>query len=471
MKKTLLLVCIMLTPAAAGYAAPADGHEDASLPSTPNSQEAGIADGWLHGYPDGTYRLGKIISRAEFLALLNRAFGLTDAAPLSYPDLAPADWYYADFAIAAAAGYVCGFEDGTMRPSGTVTRGDAALMAARLLHLDLTDEDVSAFKDASAIPGAQRGAAAALFKLGIVSADTEGRFNPAEPLTRAGAAAMIRAASKTGIVGDKNIRAAGSYGPESGVQTLYGTITISAPGVLLRNMNVHGSLILSNAIGEGDVDLDHVRVSGQTIVHSGGSGSHGLTLQKSAIGQMFIDKPDGIIRIAVSGETTIEEVTLRSQAIIDLDEPASIGHLILYAPAAVQGQGQVVHATFNEGSQGSSFAARPGLVDGPQADALHAAESPPEYVDIKPEPMLLPTTFGPLTRGEPFAGSLDKLPDAAGTVTYDVVCGALPPGTEVTSDGDFSGTPTLAGTYTFEVRATDGLSHTADHSYTVTVTA
>ena len=53
--------------------------------------------------------------------------------------------------------------------------------------------------------------------------------------------------------------------------------------------------------------------------------------------------------------------------------------------------------------------------------------------------------------------------------TFAISAGALPTGVTLATTGALSGTPTVAGTYTFTVRATDGLGFTGTRAYTVTV--
>ncbi|QHW32329.1 hypothetical protein GZH47_16960 [Paenibacillus rhizovicinus] len=202
MSFSFLIVFSLVTGAAAvGYAAPSAASQESSRFWASSTSDDWLAKGWLHGYADGTVRLGKSVSRAEFLAFVNRAFALTNAGPADYPDLRRDAWYDGDFAIALRAGYVDSI-GGLMRPAQAVTREEGASMLASLLHLDLADEDVSAFKDGADIAAANRGAVAALFKIGVLNAFPEDGFKPAEPLTRAGAVAMIYAAWETGMAGN-----------------------------------------------------------------------------------------------------------------------------------------------------------------------------------------------------------------------------------------------------------------------------
>jgi len=64
------------------------------------------------GYPDGTFRPDSPITRAEFLALVNRAFGYAEMVgeklnssassvnPVTFHDVAATDWYAVEFAQA-----------------------------------------------------------------------------------------------------------------------------------------------------------------------------------------------------------------------------------------------------------------------------------------------------------------------------------------------------------------------------------
>lgn len=69
------------------------------------------------GYPDGTFRPDASITRAEFVALVNRVFRLKDKASVDFSDVKAGDWHYDEFAKARVAGVVSGYEDGTLRPN------------------------------------------------------------------------------------------------------------------------------------------------------------------------------------------------------------------------------------------------------------------------------------------------------------------------------------------------------------------
>lgn len=74
------------------------------------------------GYPDGTFRPDNQITRAEFFTLVNRAFNYPGGGYASYRDVTELDWFAAEFAKAAAVGYLGGYPDGTAKPLNPITQ-------------------------------------------------------------------------------------------------------------------------------------------------------------------------------------------------------------------------------------------------------------------------------------------------------------------------------------------------------------
>lgn len=86
-------------------------------------REAGI----VHGYPDGFFRPGQAINRAELVKIALNTFGhseLTTTAT-SFPDVVKGNWYYDFIASAEKLGIVDGYGDGLFRPENNVTRAEA----------------------------------------------------------------------------------------------------------------------------------------------------------------------------------------------------------------------------------------------------------------------------------------------------------------------------------------------------------
>lgn len=82
---------------------------------------------------------------------------------------------------------------------------------------------------------------------------------------------------------------------------------------------------------------------------------------------------------------------------------------------------------------------------------------------------IAPSTLPDAVAGVPFSQTFTASGGAA-TYSFSLPAGALPPGMSFSSAGVFSGTPLLAGTYNFTVRAADANGFTADQAYSVVVT-
>jgi parallel beta-helix repeat protein len=84
------------------------------------------------------------------------------------------------------------------------------------------------------------------------------------------------------------------------------------------------------------------------------------------------------------------------------------------------------------------------------------------------EPLVITTTALPGgTVGSPYSQTLAAA-GGAGTRTWSLAAGALPPGIGLSADGVLSGTPTTSGSFAFTVQVTDG-SQTASQALSITV--
>ncbi|NGM82318.1 S-layer homology domain-containing protein [Paenibacillus sp. 7124] len=146
--------------------------------------------GYLTGYPDGTFKPNKVITRAEFVAVVNRLFSFKDTATVTFTDVKTTNWAYSEVAKAVKAGYINGYSNNTFHPNNPITRQEAAVIAAKVLHLS-TDATSTTFKDAAQISNWARGSVAAVANLKIITGYPNGTFGPKKPLTRAEAVIIV----------------------------------------------------------------------------------------------------------------------------------------------------------------------------------------------------------------------------------------------------------------------------------------
>lgn len=146
--------------------------------------------GYLGGYPDGTVKPNKAITRGEYVALINRLFDFTEKATVSFKDMKSTNWTYSEVAKAVKAGYIGGYEDNTFRANNPLTRQEAAVIAAKVLSLN-TKTTSNKFKDSAQISAWAKGAVAAAAEKKIINGYPDGTFGPKRSLTRAEAVGII----------------------------------------------------------------------------------------------------------------------------------------------------------------------------------------------------------------------------------------------------------------------------------------
>ncbi|MFD0711400.1 S-layer homology domain-containing protein [Paenibacillus sp. GCM10027626] len=158
-----------------------------------------VAIGVVRGYPDGTFKPNRNITRAEFTVMLAGALQLEgEGKPDAFTDREKIGaWASRAVAQAAQAGLIRGYADGSFRPEAAVTRAEMAAIVARALHLPADPKAGTGFADDAAIPQWAKGSAAALGKLGITSGRSGNRFAPNETATRAEAAVFLLRMLKT----------------------------------------------------------------------------------------------------------------------------------------------------------------------------------------------------------------------------------------------------------------------------------
>ena len=141
--------------------------------------------GVMRGDSSGNLHEDRPITRAEFVTLVNRAFGYTDVGPHTFADVNPNDWFAEDISIAHQAGYFNGTNPTTASPYSLVTREQAAVLLGRCLRFQgVTGAANSSFADMQDIGGWSRGLVQEAAELGIIQGYSDGTFRPKENITR-----------------------------------------------------------------------------------------------------------------------------------------------------------------------------------------------------------------------------------------------------------------------------------------------
>jgi hypothetical protein len=150
------------------------------------------------GYPDGTFKPDKPVTRAEFAALLNKAFDLQPIRESrSFKDVPANYWAAAVIDKAYRSGFLAGYPNGTFSPSQNIIRIESlvSLTNGSKLQPDSSPDRVNElFADATQIPNYGRNALLAATQKCIsvsVSYPVNKNYDPNRIATRADVAASI----------------------------------------------------------------------------------------------------------------------------------------------------------------------------------------------------------------------------------------------------------------------------------------
>src|SRR5450830_323503 len=155
---------------------------------------------FLIGYPDGTFKPDRNVSRAEVAAALTRALGLgwSNTAP-SYTDVPATHWSSGNIQIMKDEGIMLGDTSGTFRPDAFITRAEAATLVLRMLKIaPIQNLVASSFKDVPVTNWAV-GYIEAMQKNGLITGYPDGTYKPDAQILRSEFAALANRALGRGI--------------------------------------------------------------------------------------------------------------------------------------------------------------------------------------------------------------------------------------------------------------------------------
>ncbi|WP_068503609.1 S-layer homology domain-containing protein [Paenibacillus kribbensis] len=151
------------------------------------------AKGILTGTQPGYFSPKKAVTRAEWVTALDRTLGLQSvkATVASYRDVSKQAWYYGWIEAASQLDIVQGGTTATFQPNHSVTRQEAALMIARLIHSSGgSGEATSSFTDADEIADWALEAVNTVNRYGFMKGENK-YFHPTSSLTREETAAIL----------------------------------------------------------------------------------------------------------------------------------------------------------------------------------------------------------------------------------------------------------------------------------------
>jgi len=156
-----------------------------------------VSRGMLKGYPDGSFKPDRAVSRLEFTVLVTRLAGAgSSTVELPYKDAeAIPRWARSAVALAYSRDLVMGYEDDTFRPNDYITREEAAVLLVRILETINGDPEglprPSPYDDQGSISVWALQDVRKARAIGLLSGKPGNLFTPKDYITRAETAAAL----------------------------------------------------------------------------------------------------------------------------------------------------------------------------------------------------------------------------------------------------------------------------------------
>ncbi|MGV2882952.1 S-layer homology domain-containing protein [Paenibacillus taichungensis] len=347
-----------------------------------------VEQGIITGYADGTFKPSQSVTRAQLAKIMVGALNLKpDASEATqFKDVNKDLWYAGYIGALVKSGIAQGTSKESFSPNKSVTREELAVFFVRAFGWEqqsvmsqsskpqLSDLDqVSNWAKESVSTAYQSG-----FIKGLVQKDGAVKFNPSGVADRQALARLAyefvmnkstydeymaptkteegteeakpeiskpsdnsnkgNSGSTSGGKGNDNSNGGNTGGGEQvsnnikapGTYTLgevTGNVTISSQDVVLKNTKINGSLKVLESVGNGDVILDNVSVTGTTEIQGGGPNSiHAIN---SVLATVIVNKADGSIRLVLEGGSEVQQIEIKSGAIIDNNSTGNVGPIEL----------------------------------------------------------------------------------------------------------------------------------------------
>ena len=265
----------------------------------------------------------RALTRADFMGIVNRAYGYHEPGETPFEDVAVTDWYYDDVGIAYNAQYIKGTSPTTASPKDPLTRETATTILGRNMMLQDSAGEILDFTDARRISTWAQGTIKSSLEHYLVSGYDDGTFRPQRNVSWGEMASMV-----TRLIGTP-LQEPGDYS----LGGTFGNVTITSPGVTLRDTVVSGDLYITGGVGLGDVKLENVTVLGRIIASGTGSSEGGgasILLRNVTADELLVDNLQGKeVSVRADGITEIGSTTVRTSAYIEDNTPEGLGlHMI-----------------------------------------------------------------------------------------------------------------------------------------------
>lgn len=270
-----------------------------------------VSQGIMRGDDDGNLYPDNPITRAEFVAMINRAFGYSQSGSVPFNDVPTDAWYYDDICTAYNQGYFNGIYDDTAGPDTKLKREQAVAMLFRALKIEGSTDNSLKFTDSRQFSSWSKDFISTAVSKNFLSGYPDDTFRPSGYMTRGEMSKVLSNVSGE-IVKDSGSNYIGYAS---------GNVSMVQSGADLKDTTVPGDMYITAGLGTGYTELKDVTVGGDLIISGTGNSEKGeisVTLTDCDINRLIIDcSGKNIMSVRADGTSKIETTVVKSNAYLE----------------------------------------------------------------------------------------------------------------------------------------------------------
>ncbi|HSQ87722.1 family 10 glycosylhydrolase [Romboutsia sp.] len=151
-----------------------------------------VTKGYIGGYEDNTFKPDNSITRAEFVKIVNRVFGFTEAGTEKFDDVQASHWFYYDICVGVKAGYINGKSENKFDPNAPITREEVASIITSIKNnKDVNIDKLLNFSDALSVSSWAKSSVEGAIENKYLGGYSDNTIKPKNKTTRAEALVIL----------------------------------------------------------------------------------------------------------------------------------------------------------------------------------------------------------------------------------------------------------------------------------------
>jgi|GEM_PF-277172 len=271
-----------------------------------------LDNSYVTGYPDGSFKPEGLVTRAEFVKMVNNLFGYTETSNVSFTDINQNDWFYQEVQIAFKAGYIDGVSKTKFAPNDKLTREQAAVIISKIMKLNESSQSAEIFTDSNTISSWAKDYVGSAYEAKLIKGYNDNSFRPQDPIKRAEAIVTL----------------------DRSLNMEFADLIVDTADTIIENKIVN-NLHITKEVGNGEVTLKNVTIKGELLVEGGGLNT--IIIEDSIVNKLTTNKEDGKVRILIEGETSVDFTSVKSESILEQNKLTGQGfeELTVYENSSV----------------------------------------------------------------------------------------------------------------------------------------